>query len=154
MSRLHPVEKVCLKCNKNFLAKRSDAKFCSGSCKALYNNIASATPAIIEEAIVPYEETIKNQEVLIDTLESVLARYRKYIFDYKKALIGTLFEDNTDLVDSVTGEIISLDEVYFRAEARAIEKYKAKDNALNGEIGSAGGQPIRPDRANTLKDTL
>ena len=50
MSRLKPTEKICEYCSKKFLAQRSDARFCAGSCRAQAANIQRAKPAIIEAA--------------------------------------------------------------------------------------------------------
>lgn len=50
MSRLQPIEKDCLQCNKTFLAKRSDAKFCGNVCRAQHSDIQKITPMIIQAA--------------------------------------------------------------------------------------------------------
>ena len=93
---------VCVKCNKNFIASRRDAKFCSGTCKALHHNILKAMPKIV----APMVKTIEKQEVIIeklenevdtlesevDTLESEILYYKKRHLEINKALKNTLFD--------------------------------------------------------------
>ena len=60
MSRLQPVQKQCTFCNKNFFAKRSDAKFCGNACRANYSMIQKAKPAIIAEAKAEIIEAVEH----------------------------------------------------------------------------------------------
>lgn len=62
MSRLQPVKKTCLQCNKTFFAKRSDAKYCTNVCRAVASTIAAEGPAIIAAARKEFIEEFKNHD--------------------------------------------------------------------------------------------
>lgn len=90
MSRLQPVQKSCLQCNKTFFAKRSDAKFCSDICRAVNSSILRAKPVLKEEVINDLIERLQAMRYSITIepkgkLEKLVSR--------KKEIIGFEIED-------------------------------------------------------------
>ncbi len=80
MSRLKPVDKVCLHCSKKYTAKRSDAKFCSDKCRATASTINRVKPLIVAEtmAIVEKENRAKYDAIVVPD------EYKKLVSEYVK----------------------------------------------------------------------
>lgn len=81
-----PEEKKCIQCDKTFIAKRKDAKFCSGSCRAFYSQnkklggiIEKATPKIIADAAPSIiDAAFEKKKINPNSIEGLSIRLRAF----------------------------------------------------------------------------
>lgn len=113
------MKKICVNCNKEFNASRSDAKYCNTNCKNQYNYKKNATELEITR-------TEQAQEI-------AYLKTKEEIIDRDKAIVQSCLQKSIDeyrqLSLAFKNELRMLTEGYFSSQ-KAVDNYRAAENNL------------------------
>lgn len=111
MRRSLAIPKICIECNKAFIAKTSVTKFCSAKCNSkTYKKNKNKKIAEIEQK-QEYEKTIGDEIVLIQSKEYLSIKETCLLLGISRMSLYRYIKNKTIIPSSIGGKVIIKKEV-------------------------------------------